>query len=64
MCCDFIELKYKDCEFKDPLTISSDFEYGLIKAIKKVFPTSHVIGCFFHAMQAINRWAGINGFKT
>lgn len=55
MCCDFIELKYKDCEFKDPLTISSDFEYGLIKAIKKVFPTSHVIGCFFHAMQAINR---------
>lgn len=48
-----IELKYPGCEFRDPLTISCDFELGLINAIKKVFPLSHIIGCYFHAIQAI-----------
>ncbi|CAF1674122.1 unnamed protein product [Adineta ricciae] len=38
-----------------PDVITSDFEPGLIKAIKRQFPTSRHKGCYFHHSQSVYR---------
>jgi hypothetical protein len=37
------------------LTITTDFEKALLKAVKKVFPNAEYIGCQFHFKQAVRR---------
>lgn len=39
-----------------PSTVTTDFEKGLIKAIKKIFPSAEVVGCLFHFFQALMRY--------
>jgi hypothetical protein len=43
-----------DTELK-PLSILSDFELASIQSIKAEFPTTNVVGCFFHLSQAVWR---------
>lgn len=38
-----------------PVTITTDFEYSLIKSVKYEFPESKLHGCYFHLKQAILR---------
>jgi hypothetical protein len=46
--------KERQLEFR-PLRILVDFEVGAIAAFKFSFPTSKVIGCFFHFGQCLFR---------
>ncbi|CAF1484895.1 unnamed protein product [Adineta ricciae] len=39
----------------EPKLITSDFESGLIKAVKHHFPMSRHVGCFFHFTQSVHR---------
>ena len=37
------------------ITITTDLEKALLKAVKKVFPNAENIGCQFHFKQAVRR---------
>ncbi len=37
----------------EPKFVMSDFEQGLINAIKFVFPKTKVLGCYFHFVKAL-----------
>ncbi|CAF1040985.1 unnamed protein product [Brachionus calyciflorus] len=39
----------------EPLTLSCDFELGIINSIEEVFPNCQVCGCFFHLKKSIYR---------
>lgn len=43
-----------------PETIHSDYEAGLLKALKILYPSSKLVGCWFHYCQAIRRKLGRN----
>jgi MULE transposase domain len=43
-------------DFKlDPLTVTCDFEKGLIKAVQQQFTGVSIVGCLFHFKQALRR---------
>ncbi|CAF4144880.1 unnamed protein product [Rotaria sordida] len=48
----------------DPPNVMIDFECGSMKAIRNLFPTSNLYGCFFHLCQNIYRSATRFGLKT
>ena len=37
-------------------TVTTDFEKGLINAVKTVFPNAEIVGCLFHFFQALMRY--------
>jgi len=38
-----------------PTTVMTDFERASIKAINSVFPTTRIVGCWFHSSQSLWR---------
>ena len=52
-----------DIEFKNyKITITMDFEKGMINSIKNVFPNARLVGCHFHFMQSLIRNSKKLGF--
>ena len=48
----------------DPLSVSCDFELGLINSIEEIFPDSEIHGCFFHLKKCIWRHIQEYGLVT
>ncbi|KAJ5077045.1 hypothetical protein M0811_00365 [Anaeramoeba ignava] len=48
----------------NPKFITCDFERSLLTAICKVFPTSKLVGCYFHFKQALQRWCTKRGLMN
>ncbi|CAF4804749.1 unnamed protein product, partial [Rotaria sp. Silwood2] len=48
----------------DPLNLMIDFERASMNAIKNLFPTSNLSGCFFHLCQNVYRAVTRFGLKT
>lgn len=44
----------------EPVTIHSDYEASLLKALRKTFPCASLVGCWFHYCQAIRKRLGRN----
>lgn len=54
--------KLKEIEpLLEPATVMSDFESASLNAIREVFPSSELVGCFFHLAQ--NLWRKIQQSK-
>lgn len=52
----------KQCETRlNPISISIDFEMGMIKAFQKNFPNAKIVGCFFHYGQCLWRRVQASG---
>lgn len=43
-----------------PVTIHTDYEASLLKALRNVYPAAKLVGCWFHYCQAIRRRLGRN----
>lgn len=48
----------------NPQIIHCDYELAIINTNKKLFPTSRIVGCFFHYCQAQMKYLNDNGLKT
>jgi hypothetical protein len=47
-----------------PKAIVVDFEQGLMNAVEKIFPNSKIVGCIFHFVQALWRYASGIGLRV